>query len=114
MESCPSQSVEVVDGANSASDEEVVDACSLFGLTGARVRVHGHETTRTGSVRAVSPSGTRMLICCEMDSTELWVSASDSWDLDSAPAEQPAHLVTPTDSAGAPTSTSTLSMHAAD
>ena len=67
-----------------ASDDEVVDVSSLSGLSGARVRLQrpGHINDCLGSVRSVSPGGSRMLVCCDEDSEELWVGAGDSWYLD--------------------------------
>ncbi|KOO34516.1 hypothetical protein Ctob_009561, partial [Chrysochromulina tobinii] len=81
----------MVDAA-AESDDEVVDASNLEGLAGARVRVERSGSHCLGTVRSVSPGGSRMLVCCDADATEVWVGAEDAWDLDvSTPAaEQPA------------------------
>jgi hypothetical protein len=85
--------LDAVDAA-AESDDEVVDASNLEGLAGARVRVERSGSHCLGTVRSVSPGGSRMLVCCDADATEVWVGAEDAWDLDvSTPAaEQPAAL----------------------
>lgn len=76
--------VSVVDDAE-CTDDEVMEACTLEGLTGARVSILSSAgPSRPGTVRSVSPNGSRMRVCLDADDSEIWVDADDSWQLDTA------------------------------
>ena len=67
------------------SDDEVIDASCLEGLEGSRVRIQRDGADGClGTVRSVSPGGSRMLVCFDADACEQWVGADDAWGLDTS------------------------------